>query len=81
MKFLVTVDATEWCGYNEIYTVEAEKESDVNLDSYIYEYADSMGLIQCVGGWTEMENTDEDGFLTDEDDVTSFSVTIREYDL
>lgn len=80
MKFLVTVDATEWCGYNETYEVEAESEDDIDLDSYEYKYAESAALLQCEGGWTEMDNIDEDE-LIDTDDVTGFNVTIREYDL
>jgi hypothetical protein len=80
-KYLVTVDAVEWCGYNETYTVEADSIDDIDLEKYELEYAENMGLLETTGGWTEYANLEEDGELMDEDDVTMFSVTIREYDL
>lgn len=78
MKFTVEVVATDWCGYDSHYEIEADHQDEAEAKAH-EEFLAEWDLIAFEGGrYGEHEDFDEDGYPHDEDDLTSITSRIQE---
>jgi len=78
--FKVRAWAVDWCGYEDIFTIEAENEDEA-LEKAIYELAELYDLISDgEGNYVDLHDSDswdEDGELLETADVTAISSRIE----
>jgi hypothetical protein len=79
MNFEVRVSATDWCGYDSHYTIEAEHRDEA-CDLAIEEFVQEWDLLLHVElqQWGEVGDFDEEGEPEDEDSLTGISTWVEE---
>jgi hypothetical protein len=75
MKYIVTVSATDWCGYDETFTVEADNE-DQAAELAEQEFIQHWDLVQDSesGNYGELCELDDEGEWEDPDGLTGITI-------